>query len=191
MKTKTTLLAIILAIALAGCSAGQGTLPEVDLIPSGQGTATPELQAIAEIRTALELPDLPLEYVGTESSGNAPYSGTMVNVYQDSAGRKYSVEVATMKVIEVDARSVLNSIPAEVELMPEEINAKAWRLMRAAIPGFDALQSGLTYEEGGKVDNFFFAWYGVMEPGMFNRPFAQIAIHKSGIVFAYYNMLGK
>jgi hypothetical protein len=115
----------------------------------------------------------------------------MVNVYQDTAGRRFSVSVSTGVVLEVDARSVLDSIPAEAELLPQEIDEKAWRMMRAAIPGFESIEGGLTYEEGGKIDNYFYSWYGAMVSGMFNRPFAQIAIHKSGIVFAYYNMLGR
>ena len=167
--------AMIAVLVLAGCS-------------SARDPADPQLKALNTIRTQLELPISPLEFVEMTFASNSPRS-LEVAVYQDSAGRKYYIDPLSNQVVEIDARSVLPNIPPEAALMPEEIRAKALKFISATIPGFDTLQANWEYEEGNKGDNYFFSWYGEMGAGSFNRPFAQIAIHKSGILFAYYNTL--
>ncbi len=153
-------------------------------------TANPPEDAINKIRKALELPELPIEFVETTGMGNSPSGNLQVDVYQDSEGRKYSVEPKTNQVVEIDARSVLSSIPANAPaLPPEEIKAKVMAYVNTAVPNFGSLQSSLQYEQGGKIDNYFFVWYGSSIPGAMSRPFLQIGMHKSGVLFAYYNTL--
>jgi len=150
--------------------------------------------AIEAIRAKLDLPNSPLTFVGMTGMINSPDGNLEVALYQDSQGRKYSVEPKTNQVVEIDARSLLSSIsPSAPALSEEAIKAMAMRFISAAIPNFENLQSQWTYEEGGKKDNYFFSWYGEMAPGAMNRPFAQIGLDKTGFLFAYYNtlLLGK
>jgi hypothetical protein len=168
--------AIIAVLVLAGCA-------------SEQAPAHPQVDAINTLRTQLELPILPLEFVETTTDSNSP-TGMQIEVYKDAEGRKYSVDTLSYQVVEMDARALLDNIPPlTYVLSEEEIRAKAMKLISAAIPGFESLRINWTYEEGGKVDNYFFTWYGEMAVGAFNPPRAQIAIHKTGLVFGYYNTL--
>ena len=168
---------IVMALALASCS-------------SKQNPADQQLAAINAIRTKLELPALPLKFIGTTDMANSPSGGLKVVQFQDTQGRNYSVDPSTDQVVEIDARSMLSTIPADAPLKSEaEITAQAQKYIAAAIPAFATLQAKWTYEAGNKGDNYFFSWYEESAAGTFNRPFAQIAIHKSGVLFAYYNTL--
>jgi hypothetical protein len=171
---------IFTSILMAGCA------PE-------QVSADPQIGAINTLRTQLELPKTPLEFVETTTDMNSPTT-MQVAVYQDAEGRRYSVDPITYQVVEMDARALLDKIsPLASVLSEEQVRAKALRLMAVAIPGFESLQTKWVYEEGGKIDNYFFTWYGEMAAGTMNRPRAQIAIQRTGLVFGYYNtlMLGK
>ena len=173
---KTLLIAILIS-ALAGCS-------------PAQASPAPSPQPIDEIRKSLELPELSVEFVENTTMMNAPSLGLEVANYRDSAGRIYSVDPKTNRVVEIDARALLTAIsPNAPVVTQEEIKAKAMKFARAVIPDFDTVQSSLQYEEGGKVDNYFFSWYDKAGPGMMNRPFLQFGFHKSGLLFAYYNTL--
>jgi hypothetical protein len=171
------LIAAILILVLAGC------LPAKD-------SASQPVSAINAARKSLELPFLPLKFVENSEMSNSPSGGLAVAKYQDSEGRIYSVNPKTNQVVEIDARSILSGIsPLKPSLSSGAIKAKAVLFAKAMIPDFDSLQSSLQYEEGGKVDNYFFTWYAEMSSGSMNRPFLQFAFHKSGVLFAYYNTL--
>jgi len=155
-----------------------------------QPTPSDPTEAIIEIRKLLELPELPLEFVETTTMANSPSGSLQVENYRDSEGRVYSVNPETNQVVEIDARAILETISPETPVVsPEEIEARAIKYVKATLPDFDSIQSSLHYEEGGKVDNYFFTWYRDIRPGDFMRPFLQIALHKSGILFAFYNTL--
>jgi len=176
LSTKTLIAAIFVSI-LAGCS-------------PVQDSAIKQTDAINEIRKSLELPELPLEFVEKTGMINSPNGDLEVANFQDSEGRIYSVNPKTNQIVEIEARAILSNIsPDTPSLSPDEIKAKAMLYVKAVIPNFDSLQSSLQYEEGGKIDNYFFTWYGEMNSGSMNRPFLQIAFHKSGVLFAYYNTL--
>ncbi len=170
------LVVVFASLALAGCG-------------TNQVAANPSMAAINTLRKQLELPRSPLKFIEFTTDGNSP-TVIQVAVYQDADGRRYSVDPVTNQVIEMDARALLTKISPLASVFSEErVRAKAQRLMAAAIPGFKELQSSLVYEEGSKIDNYFFNWYGEMAAGMTNRPYAQIAIHRTGLVFGYYNSL--
>lgn len=172
-----TLLLIPVFFLFVGCS------------PSRKTATTPQ-DAINEIRKALELPQLPLEFVETTKMINSPSGQLKVDVYQDSDGRLYSVEPITDQVVEIDARAVLSSLPLNpTALPPEEIREKVMAYVKAVVPNLDSLQPSLKYEEGSKIDNYFFEWNRSTKPGDMNRAFLQIGIHNSGLLFAYYNTL--
>jgi hypothetical protein len=176
-KTTSIIALIITAFALVACS------PEQD-------STDPQAKAINEIRKALEIPALPLTYVETTTMVNSPDGGWEVAIYQDDAGRKYSVTPQTNHVVEIDARSLLQSIPSTMHsLSPNELKAKVMEYATATISDFDSLQASLQFEEGTKGDNYFFTWYAEMSSGSMNRQLVQIGLHKSGILFAYYNTL--
>ena len=166
------------------------TIPGLSGCSSSRTSTNQQENAINTIRAKLDLPNSPLTFVEMTSMANSPNSSLVVAVYQDSQGRKYSVEPKTNQVVEIDARSVLSNIPPNALALTEgTIRARAMKFISAAIPDFENLKSQWTYEEGGKIDNYFFSWYGQMTNGSMNRPFAQIGLHKTGVLFAYYNTL--
>jgi hypothetical protein len=153
-------------------------------------TISPQVSAIENIRTKLELPELALDYIEKTGMINSPSGGLEVVVYQDSDGRKYSVNPETNQVVEIDARTLLTKIsPNAQTLSMEVLISKAIKYIKATIPNFEQLQTSWKYEEGAKGDYYFFNWYGEITPGSMNFPFAQIGLHKSGFLFAYYNTL--
>jgi hypothetical protein len=171
---------VIAALVMSGCG-------------SEQTSDNLQIGAINMLRTQLGLPKTSLEFVEMTTDGNSPTT-MQVAVYQDADGRRFSVDPVTYQVVEMDARALLDKIsPLASVLTEDQVRAKALKLISAAIPNFESLQSKWVYEEGGKIDNYFFNWYGEMAAGAFNRPRAQIAIHRTGLVFGYYNtlMLGK
>jgi hypothetical protein len=138
------------------------------------------------------LPELPLSFVEKTGMINSPSGGLGVVIYQDSDGRKYSVNPETNQVVEIDARSLLPTKHGEVfpqTFSMEVLKSRAMNYITATTPNFDNLQSSWQYEEGGKGDVYFFSWYSKMTPGSMNRPFAQLGFHKNGLLFAYYNTL--
>jgi len=159
-------------------------------VPTVEQSSNQHSDAIYTIRYALELPELPLEFVETTRMLNSPSGDLQVEVYQDSEGRKYSINPEINQVVEIDARAILLSNSPDIQsLSSDELKAKALNYANAVIPDFGTLQSSLVYEEGEKGDNYFFSWYGEMQSGYMNRPRLQIGMNKSGILFAFYNTL--
>jgi hypothetical protein len=157
---------------------------------SAQQTPNNPIDVINAIRNILELPELPLEFVETTRMLNSPSGDLQVEVYQDSEGRKYSIYPEINQVVEIDARSIFLSTSPDIQsLSSDELKAKALNYANAVIPDFDSLQSSLVYEEGEKGDNYFYSWYGEMQSGYMNRPFLQIGLNKSGMMFTFYNTL--
>jgi hypothetical protein len=171
------LAAILFILVIAGCS-------------PAKNSASQPTQAINQIRKSLELPGLPLKFVENTAMANSPSGGLEVANFQDGEGRIYSVNPRTNQVVEIDARALLSKISAGTPALSQgKIKAKALAFAKNVVPDFDSLQPSLQYEEGGKVDNYFFTWYAEMSSGSMNRPFLQFAFHKSGVLFAYYNTL--
>ncbi len=177
------LIGVLCVSILAGCSPARQATTQ----PANQPTNPTE--AINEIRKSLDLPELSVEFVENTTMGNSPSQRLEVANYRDSEGRVYSVDPKTNQVVEIDARAILSNIPANAPSLPAgEIKAKALAYAKAVVPGFDSLQSSLRYDEGGKIDNYFFSWYDETGSGPMH-PFLQFAFHKSGVLFAYYNTL--
>jgi hypothetical protein len=175
------LMGIVAVLILAGCS-------------SGKDPTSRQVRAINTLRSRLDLPNSPLEFVELTFDPNSPSGNLQVAVFKDSDGRKYSVDPITDQVVEMDARALLDKIMPMTPVLSESvIRARALRIISATIPGFETLRTGWTYQEGGKVDNYFFNWYAGTDSGSGNRPRAQIALHSTGLLFGYYNtlMLGK
>jgi len=159
-------------------------------LPKDNGPRSNQLEAIDGIRRSAGIPASPLEFVETTTMINSPTGGLTVALYQDSQGRKYMVEPKANYVVEIDARATLPSISPDLPtLTRDELRAKAERLIAAAIVDFDDIRTGLSYEEGQKGDYWFFNWTRVSTSAAVNRPFAQVGLHKSGELFAYYNTL--
>jgi hypothetical protein len=157
---------------------------------SNHRSSNPQIAAIEEIRPKLGLPDLPLESTGMTIMSNSPNGDLQVAAYQDSEGRIFFVNPQTNQVMEIDARTLLANIPTGTSFLSEdELRSKAQKIFTATIPNFKNLQSGWTYEEGNKGDNYFFNWYGELADGTQMRPFSQVALYRSGLLFAYYNTL--
>lgn len=149
-----------------------------------------DLFAIQEIQTALELPVLPVEFIENAHMINSPSGDLAVAVYRDSEGRVFSVHPLTHQVVEMDARDLLDDLPSDAPTLSyEQLKERAMRFFKATLPDFEQRQSEWEYEEGQKGENYFFNWYAPMRTGDLNRPFAQIALHQSGFLFAFYNTL--
>lgn len=148
--------------------------------------------AVANIQALMNSSDLNLVFVEMTTMINSPNMDLAVALYQDTEGRKYSVEPRINQVVEIDARAALSSIPSDTLLLSQdELRARAEALVRVAIPDFESRQAVLSYEEGVKGDYFFFTWRATGSTGFMNKPFVQIGLHKSGELFAYYNTLGQ
>jgi len=159
-------------------------------ITSNKQSNDQQIDAINTIRTKLDLPELPLEFIGTSIMANSPNMNLEVALYEDTDGRKYSVNPRTNIVIEIDARSILLNISPDTPLMPEEeLESRALKYILATTPDSETLQADLMYEYGNKEDMYFFSWYDNNTVGLINRPFAQVGLHKRGVLFAYYNTL--
>jgi hypothetical protein len=173
-----TLLGVILIVpAMAGCSANQDPTKK-------------QVQAINAIRTRLELPKLALTFIELTTMINSPGGNLVVAIYQDDAGRKYSVDPESNQVVEIDARTLLSNLPAgAVSLSEDNLIAKAQKYVSVTLPDFDTRQAKLSYETGNKGDNYFFSWYDDNNPSAMNRPFVQVGLHKSGVLFTYSNTL--
>ncbi|HEY5901964.1 MAG TPA: hypothetical protein VIU39_05380 [Anaerolineales bacterium] len=172
------LLACAALLILAACS------------KAPQSSADAQVQAIKDIRPALGLPDLPLEFVQETGMTNSPDGQWPVAEFHDSQGRKYFVHTATGRVVEIDGRALLQAhAPTQPGEVLSGLQARAQSIAAAIFPDFSSRQAELTYEEGQKGDNYFFTWRDMNAPASFNRPFLQLAFRGSGELFAYYNTL--
>ncbi len=170
----------LLILFLFGCAKQTAVTPT--------SSNNPQVTAINDLRAVMSLPNLPLDSKGMDVMANSPNGDLRVAIYVDSEGRKFSVEPQTNIVVEMDARDLLNSIPADAPVVPpDKLKAMALQIANATTPNFDSLSSSLQYSESGKIDNYFFDWRASATSMM--PPFLQIAFHKSGFIFAYYNTL--
>lgn len=186
-----SLLAAFAFLLLTACSSTTPSpVPETARSENSQSDDA-QVKAIQDIRPILGLPELPLEYVEETSMVNSPDGSWKVAMYKDGEGRKYFVETATNRVVEIDGRDLLpgHGTPVAGGMTEEELRTRAEKIARAAFPDFSSLQPKLTYEEGQKGDNAFFTWRDNYSPESFNRPFLQLAFLKNGQLFAYYNTL--
>jgi hypothetical protein len=147
-------------------------------------------KSIHQIRSRLDLPQKPLENIGSGSMINSPNGNEAVVNYRDGDGRVYSYDPALEQVIEIDARARLAVIPTgAAALSPDQLSALANKYAAATVPGFEGLSASLRYEAGSKGDNYFYSWYADNPAGTMMPPFLQIALYKNGELFAYYNTL--
>jgi hypothetical protein len=162
----------------------------IDSAASDDTAAESALAAIDEVRSVLSLPMGPLVFVKDGGMLNSPTGALKVAIYQDPEGRQYSYAPETGRVVEIDARATLPERSAETASEPAmDLEEMAFAYARSLVPNFEARQSSLSYEAGGKGDSYFFSWYGEIQPGDMNRPFLQFGMSKDGILFAYYNTL--
>ena len=127
MKTRQrsfflTLVSIVAIRTLTACANNPSVIPVITTEVSDNLQVT----AIENIRVVLGLPDLPLESKGMDTMVNSPSDDLPVALYADSAGRKYSIDPQTNTVVEIDARDLLTSIPANVpSISQDELKTKA------------------------------------------------------------------
>lgn len=108
----TALFIFITSLVLNGCGAEQTP-------------ANLQIGAINTLRTQLELPKTPLEFVEMTTDANSPAT-MLVAVYQDMDGRRFSVDPVTYQVVEMDARALLAKVsPLATVLSEEQIRTKA------------------------------------------------------------------
>ncbi|HUS83505.1 MAG TPA: hypothetical protein VMX56_00050 [Anaerolineales bacterium] len=170
---------------------------ELSSYPSPLSATNPnhisQIQAIESLQRQLNIPPSSIEFIETTTMINSPNGDMVVALYQDSQGRRYLVEPATNRVVEMNARSLIPSFPltaTALGLSMEDLRITAEQFIAATTDDFPALMLGLAYEEGTKGDFYFYNWRDERASASMNRPFAQIGIHKSGELIAYYNTLG-
>ena len=155
---------------------------------SDDAAVDPAWTAIDEVRAVLALPLDPLVFVKDGGMLNSPSGTLKVAIYQDAEGRLYSYAPEIGRVVEIDARVTLPERSAETDSEPAmDLEEMAFAYAQSLLPDFEARQSSLSYEAGGKGDSNFFSWYGEMRPGEMNQPFLQFGMSKDGVLFAYYN----
>ncbi len=158
--------------------------------PTNKPADNSQVAAVSSLRAVMDLPNLPLQSKGTDTMINSPSGGLPVEVYFDSEGRKYSVEPQRNIVVEMDARSLLTSIPANApSISQDELKTKALEIAKATTPNFDSLLPSLIDDSGSKGDYYFFDMRKPALPNQFMSPFFQIGFDKSGLIFAYINTL--
>ena len=182
MTSTNGLVHFVSALLVAGCAL-TGRTPEA-------ATANPPTRAIDEIRVNLGLPELPLEFIEITGMLNSPDVDLQVALYTDVEGRRYSLDPRANQVVEIDARSTLSSIPLDRPALAQaDLRAIAKRMVETTTPDFAARAPSLVYEEGNKGDQYFFTWTNDTQATVHMRPFAQIGMHVTGELFAYYNTL--
>ena len=191
MKTHHRLLHLaLISIFAIGVLSACANKPAIMPVIVTEITDNLQVTAIKDMRGALGLPNLPLESKSTDTMINSPSGDLQVAVYTDSEGRTFSVEPKSSTVVEMDARDLLSSIPTNAPVMSQaDIKARVTAMLAIAIPDFETISQSLSYEEGGKTDNYFFNWYGNMQVNDVNRPFIQVGVYKTGFIFAYYNTI--
>jgi hypothetical protein len=160
-----------------------------------QNAGTPE-EAIEIARIAAGFPKSDLTDIGTTTMNNSPWGDLPVKKYQDDQGRIFFVEPKSNTVVEIDARALLNDVHGESNVQPlseAELSSRAAEIVQAIISDFESIKSQLRYEQGEKVDVYFYSWYGQIAEGAFMPPFIQVGLTDTGELFAYYNTvtLGK
>ena len=190
MKKLYIVLVIMMAITfpLSACANKPMGTPAITAAAVTPGD--PLINAVNDIRMNLGMPDLPLQSNGMDKMMNSPNGDLPVAIYVDSEGRKFSVEPQTNTVVEIDARSLLASVPANVpSISQDELRAKALNIARITTPNFNYLSHSLMDESGSKGDYYFFDLRMPISPNEMMPPFFQIGFDKSGYIFAYINTL--
>jgi hypothetical protein len=198
LRTKM-LYVFILGLFIFVCSSDCASLESTQLDTAALEATAPDptvdaqeaaYQAINNIRSVANMPELPLEFVEMTSMINSPDGSLPVALYQDSQGRKFMVEPLTSKVVEIDARALLTSNTlGAAELSQEELRAKAEELVEASGADLNILYREFRYEESVKAMHFF-DWRHAGSPEWYNPPFVQVGLHVSGELIGYLNTLG-
>jgi hypothetical protein len=153
-------------------------------------SADSPLDAIEAARSAAGFPKLDLVDQGLTSMINSPRGDLQVEQYQDSQGRIFYVEPVSNTVVEIDARTLLDSSHSgggQNAICKEELADRAEQIVNSIIPEFSTLKDQLRYEPGEKENVHFFSWYGKMAEGASMPPFIQVGLTDAGELFAYYN----
>jgi len=164
-------------------------LPRPTSLPSTLQFSDEHVNAIDTIRTKLDLPNLPLEFITRVPDPNSPTGSLAVSKYRDAEGRIFSVDPITNRVIEINARPIISSISSDVTTTSTEaLEEKAKEMFASTVPDSSS-QSQLRYEQANKSDAYFFNWYDESKVGFLNRPQLQIGLHQNGELVVYYNTL--
>ncbi len=193
-----------LAILLVNCS-GQPGLPggqsppiesyqtesfhSINLNPS---TSTPFTEAgidhemaIESIRAFIGSGAADLTFQETTIMINSPNADLLVGVYMDGLGGLYSVDPDSYKVVDIDP-SPIRTMQGE-PLALEQLRKIAEERAAEEVPGFGEIRESLSYEEGSKLDTFFFRWEAVSRDWKYNPPIFQVGIRADGELLTYTN----
>ncbi len=181
-----TLVSIVTIGILSACTNNSPVSPVIPVTISDNIQFT----TIKDSRVALSLPDLTLKSKVMGTVINSPSRDLSVAIYVKSEGRKYSIELLANTVVEIAARDLLSSIPANApSTPPDELKTKGLGIAKATKPNFDSLLPCLIDDSARNVDRYFFDW---RKPALQNEimfPFSQIGFDKSLWIFAYINTL--
>jgi hypothetical protein len=148
---------------------------------------------VALIRQVTGKPALKLSFDSINSSPNA--AGRSAAIYKDDAGTKYYVDVDTARLTQIEPGGLSHpNIPASQAKSTDELRGVARQFAQTNSPSLTKLQSVLSYQEGGKIDIYFFTW-------TYNRkdwsgtdwammpPFLQVGVLTNGQIYTYINTL--
>jgi hypothetical protein len=196
MKHSAISFILLMVLLLSACAepgptplAPPEVTPTTPLADPIRTTQSDPLQALAQFQALAGLPNATLEFVELTIMINSPDGRLSVALYQDSQGRKFSLDSTINQVIEMDARALLPSLSPETNpLTLNELRSKAENLVAATTPDFAQRQEKLTYNENAK-GLYFFEWREKGNSTWFNPPFAQVGLLASGELMAYINTL--
>jgi len=118
---------------------------------------------------------------------NSPNADLLVGVYIDGLGGLYSVDPDSYKVVEIDP-SPIQTMRGE-PLALEQLRKIAEERAAEEVPDFLEISDSLSYEEGNKLDTFFFRWEAVNREWKNNPPIFQVGIRADGELLTYTNTL--
>ena len=118
---------------------------------------------------------------------NSPNADLLVGVYMDGLGGLYSVDPNSYKVVEIEP-SPIGTMQGE-PLGLEQLRKIAEERAAEEVPGFGEIRDSLSYEEGNKLDIFFFKWEAENREWKYTPPKFQVGIRADGKLLTYMNTL--
>ena len=178
-----------LAVLVVNCSGQPG-------LPRGQSPPIESYQteagidhkmAVESIRAFIGSVNADLAFQEMTSTINSPNAELLVGVYMDGLGGLYSVDPNSYKVVDIDP-SPIRTMQGE-PLALEQLRKIAEERAAEEVPGFGEIRESLSYEEGNKLDTFFFRWEAVNREWKYTPPIFQVGIRADGKLLTYINTL--
>jgi hypothetical protein len=143
--------------------------------------------AVESIRAFIGSRDADLTFQEMTIMINSPNADLLIGVYMDGLGGLYSVDPNSYKVVEIES-SPIQTMQGE-PLALEQLRKIAEERAAEEVAGFGEIRDSLSYEEGRKLDDFFFRWEADNREWKYTPPLFQVGIRVDGKLLTYMNTL--